>query len=67
MTAEGKLILCLGNESALDLKALVRRYPNQPQKLRESLLTAVKSKPKQHQFNAGSSEHIVRFMNMTGG
>ena len=67
LTAEGKLLLCLGNESAVDLKAIVRRYPGQASKLKEELLKAIKRKPEKHHFDPAAQDHIVRFMNMTGG
>lgn len=67
LTAEGKLLLCLGNEDSLDLRAIVRRYPNQPEILKERIIEAIKLKPKEHHFNHDGDVQILRFMNMTGG
>ena len=67
LTAEGRLLLCLGNEQSVDLKALIRGNSDQPELLRETLIKAVRHKPARHHFDTGSSEHIVRFMSMTGG
>lgn len=67
LTAEGKLLLCLGNEDALDLRAIIRRYPNQPEVLKESILNAIKRKPKEHHFDNNGDVYVLRFMNMTGG
>ena len=36
VTAEGKLVLCLGHEGALDLKSLMRRYPGDSERLRNA-------------------------------
>lgn len=67
MTAEGQLLLCLGNEAPVDLKAIVRAFPNQAEMLKQKLLEAIKQKPKSHHFGSNQHEHIIRFMNMTGG
>ncbi len=67
LTAEGQLLLCLGNEKPVDLKAVIRRHPGQTEVLKQTLLEAIKYKPRQHHFGSKSHEHIVRFMNMTGG
>ncbi len=67
LTAEGQLLLCLGNEDALDLRALIRRYPNQPQVLKEQIIHAIQKKPKEHHFDNSGNVYILRFMNMTGG
>lgn len=67
LTAEGRLLLCLGNEDSLDLRAIVRRYPNQPEVLKEQIIKAIKNKPKEHRFSNDGDVYILRFMNMTGG
>ncbi|NVK21792.1 MAG: GTP 3',8-cyclase MoaA [Kangiellaceae bacterium] len=67
LTAEGQLLLCLGNEDSLDLRALIRRYPNNPEVLKENIINAVKNKPKEHHFDNNGDVYILRFMNMTGG
>tara|TARA_R100001244_G_scaffold98775_4_gene73772 strand:- start:8067 stop:9062 length:996 start_codon:yes stop_codon:yes gene_type:complete len=67
VTAEGKLVLCLGHENALDLKGLLRAHPGDGQRLREALLGALQLKPERHHFQADSQVQVVRFMSMTGG
>lgn len=67
ITAEGQLLLCLGNENPVDLRAVVRRSPGQHEVLKRILIDAIKLKPKSHNFGSDQHEHIVRFMNMTGG
>ena len=67
LTAEGRLLLCLGNEHSVDLKAVVRRYPGNREKLREAIVDAIKIKPERHYFTLDDEPQIVRLMNMTGG
>lgn len=67
ITAEGKLLLCLGNEDSLDLRDLVRRYPNQAGILKQKISQAILNKPKEHHFDTNGDTYILRFMNMTGG
>ncbi|WP_079201735.1 GTP 3',8-cyclase MoaA [Pseudomonas sp. CC6-YY-74] len=67
VTAEGKLVLCLGHDNALDLKALIRRHPGDSPRLREALLEALQLKPERHHFEADAQVQVVRFMSMTGG
>ena len=55
VTAEGKLLLCLGNEDSLDLRAIVRDsaftspYAKREQ-LKKSIIAAVQHKPEKHHF-----------------
>lgn len=67
VTADGKLVLCLGNEGALDLKTLMRENPGDSALLRETLLGALKLKPESHHFDTDEQVQVVRFMSMTGG
>jgi len=67
LTAEGRLLLCLGNEQGLDLKAILRRYPGEPARIREALLGAIARKPWGHDFRLNDEVQVLRFMNMTGG
>ncbi|MFC6671023.1 GTP 3',8-cyclase MoaA [Marinobacterium aestuariivivens] len=67
VTVEGKLLLCLGNEDAVDLKALLRRYPGDIERLKKAIVTAIERKPERHHFSSDGDVQIVRFMNMTGG
>lgn len=67
LTAEGKLLLCLGNEHDLDMRSLLRRHPLDDQPLLEAVRTALKYKPERHEFSADGDVQIVRFMNASGG
>lgn len=68
LTAEGKLLLCLGNEHSIDLREIIRRHPNDKERLKQTLIEAMNLKPERHHFNVDDDEpQIVRFMNMTGG
>ena len=67
VTAEGRLLLCLGNEHSVDLKEVVRRYPGDTERLKTVIRDAMGIKPEQHHFTHDGDVQIVRFMNMTGG
>ncbi|MGI1669585.1 MAG: GTP 3',8-cyclase MoaA [Neptuniibacter sp.] len=67
ITVEGRLLLCLGNEHSVDLRAVLRRYPGDMEKLRQTIIDAMDLKPEKHEFNLEDEPQIVRFMNMTGG
>lgn len=67
VTVEGKLLLCLGNENALDLKAILRAKHYQRQNLKDAIQKALQTKPKSHHFSLDEQTDIVRFMNATGG
>jgi cyclic pyranopterin phosphate synthase len=67
ITAEGQLLLCLGNEHSVDLKAILRRHPGDIERLKEVIRKAIEHKPEEHRFTADGDVQIVRFMNMTGG
>ncbi|MGE8497836.1 MAG: GTP 3',8-cyclase MoaA [Pseudomonas sp.] len=67
VTAEGKLVLCLGHDNALDLKRLVRAHPGDTARLRQALVEALRLKPERHHFAADAQVQVVRFMSMTGG
>ena len=67
VTAEGKLVLCLGHEGALDLKSLMRAHPGDADRLRNALVDALQLKPEKHHFNTDDQVQVVRFMSMTGG
>ncbi len=67
VTAEGKLVLCLGDEGALDLKALLRRHPGDSARLRAALVEALRLKPERHHFRSDEQVQVIRFMSATGG
>jgi GTP 3',8-cyclase len=67
MTVEGKLLLCLGQDDALDLRGLLRRYPLDDQPVINAVQKALRGKPLRHDFSPDGEVQIVRFMNMSGG
>ena len=67
VTAEGRLLLCLGNEHSVDLRAVMRSKPGNKEVLRQAIIDAMELKPKQHEFDHSNDPQIIRFMNMTGG
>ena len=67
LTAEGRLLLCLGNEHSVDLRAVVRQYPGQLAPLQSAIVNAMDLKPERHEFDLEGEPQILRFMNMTGG
>jgi cyclic pyranopterin phosphate synthase len=67
VTAEGRLLLCLGNEHSVDLRAVLRHPGSTLQSLKAAIVGAMALKPERHHFNDGSEPQIVRFMNATGG
>lgn len=67
LTAEGRLLLCLGQEHSVDLRSVVRANPLDDDKLRQALIQSMAIKPKGHDFNSNSQTVLLRHMNMTGG
>lgn len=67
LTAEGRLLLCLGHENSIDLRALLRRYPETDQPLLDALQAALARKPLRHEFSVGGEVQVLRFMNASGG
>jgi len=67
VTAEGRLLLCLGNEHSVDLRAVLRAPAYTRGLLREAIVKAMQLKPERHYFTLDDDPQIVRFMNATGG
>jgi cyclic pyranopterin phosphate synthase len=67
VTAEGKLLLCLGNEDSVDLKQIIRQHPNDGERLENAIIDSLTKKPEKHHFTTNGDTDIVRFMNTTGG
>jgi cyclic pyranopterin phosphate synthase len=67
LTVEGQLLLCLGRDNSVDLRAIVRRYPGDAERLKQTIIDAMQCKPKEHTFYQEDQPQVVRFMNMTGG
>ena len=66
LTVEGRLLLCLGHENSIDLRALLRRHPTDDRPLLDAVRAALQRKPLRHEFNLDEVQ-VVRFMNATGG
>lgn len=66
LTVEGRLLLCLGNEHSLDLRAMLRDSGVSDNDIKAGILHAIDRKPEKHFFDYGDTR-IVRFMNHTGG
>lgn len=67
LTAEGRLLLCLGHENSIDMRGLLRRYPETDQPLLDALRIALGNKPLRHEFNLDGEVQVLRFMNASGG
>jgi len=70
LTRKGELILCLGQEDAVDLRAIVRQCDNELSAinaLKDAILAAMQIKPDSHEFDMDDGVQVVRFMNVTGG
>ena len=67
LTAEGKVLSCLGNEDSVDIKYILRRYPSDNVRLNQAILDSITKKPERHHFEMDAKPDIVRFMNSTGG
>jgi cyclic pyranopterin phosphate synthase len=67
ITVEGRLLLCLGNEHSVDLRALLRDEAVDDEDLQQAIVDAMDLKPEKHHFDLNGQPDIVRFMNTTGG
>lgn len=66
VTAEGRLLLCLGHENSIDMRGLLRRHPTTDAPVLEALQAALQRKPARHEFDVNEVQ-LVRFMNASGG
>ena len=67
VTSEGRLLLCLGQEHSMDLRRVLRGYPDNDDKVRQAITDAMHIKPRGHEFVLGDRPYILRHMNATGG
>ena len=67
LTAEGRLLLCLGQEHSVDLRHVVRSHPIKDAPLQRAIIEAMEIKPQGHDFDLTSQPVIFRHMNATGG
>ena len=67
VTVEGRLLLCLGNEHSVDLRAVLRDPALNFDDLKQAIVEAMDIKPERHYFYDSDHVQPVRLMNMTGG
>ena len=67
VTAEGRLLLCLGQEHSMDLRQVLRENPTDDAPVRAALLESMALKPQGHEFNLQGQPVIFRHMSATGG
>jgi cyclic pyranopterin phosphate synthase len=67
LTAEGRLLLCLGQEHSVDLRQIVRTHPGDDDRLKQAIRASMAIKPEGHEFNLQEKPMIFRHMNTTGG
>jgi cyclic pyranopterin phosphate synthase len=67
VTAEGRLLLCLGQEHSADLRRALRGNPTDDERVKQAIVAAMALKPRGHDFDLGAKPLIARHMNMTGG
>ena len=67
VSAEGRLLLCLGREHSVDLLHVLRAYPGDRERLKQIIVAAMALRPRGHDFQPGGQPVILRHMNHTGG
>jgi len=67
VTAEGRLLLCLGQEYSVDLRRALRANPTDDERVHHSIRQAMSIKPRGHDFDLHGQPIVFRHMNATGG
>ncbi|NEX18168.1 MAG: GTP 3',8-cyclase MoaA [Halochromatium sp.] len=67
VTAEGRLLLCLGQEHSMDLRRVLRANPLDDEAVKRAIIKSMAIKPEGHDFNLEAKPVIFRHMNATGG
>jgi cyclic pyranopterin phosphate synthase len=67
LTAEGRLLLCLGQEHSVDLKRVIRAHPGDLASLKRAIVDSMAIKPHGHDFDLRERPLIFRHMSHTGG
>ena len=67
VTAEGRLLLCLGQEHSADLRRALRANPTDDKRVKQAIRQAMSIKPPGHDFDLTERPIIFRHMNATGG
>jgi hypothetical protein len=66
-TAEGRLLLCPGQEHSADLRRALRGNPTEDERGKKAIVAAMQIKPRGHDFDLQAKPIIFRHMTMTGG
>lgn len=67
VTAKGRLLLCLGQEHSVDLRAVLREMSAGPEQIKAAIRQSMLIKPRGHDFDLHSQPVILRHMSVTGG
>lgn len=67
VTAEGRLLLCLGQEHSVDLREVIRAHPGDLERLKKTIVDAMQIKPEGHEFEVTAKPVLFRHMSHTGG
>jgi GTP 3',8-cyclase len=67
VTTEGRLLLCLGQEHSVDLRAVIRNYPGDMERLKQAIIDSMAIKPEGHEFDIKAQPILFRHMSVTGG
>jgi cyclic pyranopterin phosphate synthase len=67
VTTEGRLLLCLGQEHSMDLRAIIRQFPGDIERLKSAIIESMEIKPEGHDFDLEAKPIIFRHMSVTGG
>ncbi len=67
LTTEGRLLLCLGQEHSVDLRQVLRSHPGDDARLKQTIVDAMQTKPRGHDFSLTEQPVILRHMNTVGG
>jgi len=67
VTTEGRLLLCLGQEHSVDLRKVIRQYPDDISHLKKAIIDSMAIKPKGHEFTLQEQPILFRHMSVTGG
>jgi cyclic pyranopterin phosphate synthase len=67
VTTEGRLLLCLGQEHSMDLRAIIRQFPSDIERLKTAIIESMDIKPEGHDFDLEAKPIIFRHMSVTGG
>ncbi|MFZ4790795.1 MAG: GTP 3',8-cyclase MoaA [Candidatus Competibacteraceae bacterium] len=67
VSAEGRLLLCLGQEHSVDLRRVLRAHPGDRDRLQQAMIAALNIKPHGHEFQMSGQPVILRHMSHTGG